>query len=212
MSNFGESLSAASRPQYHTGLDHLETTNSSDDILGILAQPVETFTKPKTPSPKPESRPAQSDSSDEEDQEPRDKAIAAIVEMGFSIGQATHALSQTPSGLDVQAALDNLLSRPSSSASSRYERPPQGKRYTPDPHTRPVQLDRLPPGKRYTPDPHAGKWSDQQQQQHPKDISQIAGEMGTSLLKGAGSLWKSGREKMNTLIHDYQGDSGQADS
>ena len=66
-------------------------------------------------------------------------------------------------------------------------------------------------GNEYTPDPHTRQRSDQQQQQQPKDISQIAGEMGTSLLKGAGSLWKSGREKMTTLIHDYQSDSGQGD-
>jgi hypothetical protein len=197
MTGFGESLAGA-RTRYHTSPGHLETTDSttdstSDDILGILAQPVETFTKPKSPSPKPESpKPSvQEDSSDEDDSEPRDKAIAAIVEMGFSIGQATKALSQTPSGLDVQAALDNLLSRPSSSASARLERPP--------------------PGKRRTPDPHARQRQEQQYTAQQKDISQIAGEVKTSLLKGAGSLWKSGREKMNTFIHEYQGEQGQLD-
>ena len=193
MSSFAESLSSSSRARYHTSPGHLETTNSSDDILGILAQPVETFQKPKSPSPKPPT-PATptAESSDEEDVEPRDKAIAAIVEMGFSVGQATKALSQTTSGLDVQAALDNLLSRPSSSASTHLERPPPGNRRTPDP---------LSKRQRHTPDPHTRH----QSQQPDKDISQIAGELGSTFLKGAGSLWKSGREKMNTIIQEYQG-------
>src|SRR5947207_14101040 len=92
MSSFGDSLYTNPPSRYHSSPGHLETTDSSDDILGILAQPVETFTKPKSPSPKLESQAqTQADSEDEEDQEPRDKAIAAIVEMGFSIGQATRA-------------------------------------------------------------------------------------------------------------------------
>ena len=197
MSSFADSLSSSSRARYHTSPGHLETTNSTDDILGILAQPVETFQKPKSLSPKPTPPPppATQESSDEEDVEPRDKAIAAIVEMGFSVGQATKALSQTATGLDVQAALDNLLSRPSSSASTHLERPPPGKRPTPDPLSTRQQ--------RHTPDPHTRR--DHPSQQPEKDISQIAGELGSSFLKGAGSLWKSGREKMNTLIQEYQG-------
>src|SRR5271170_4005624 len=184
MSSCAESLSSSSRARYHTSPGHLETINSSDDILGILARPVETFQKPKSPSPPPTAPPppaTAADSSDEEDVEPRDKAIAAIVEMGFSVGQATKALSQTSSGLDVQAALDNILSRPSSSASSHLERPIPGKPRTPDPF--PTRQHRQ------TPDPHTSRRRDQQsQQQQDKDISQIAGELGTSFLKGAGTL------------------------
>jgi len=221
MSAFGESLA---RTRYHTSPGYLETTTTSsstsatDDILGVLAQPVETFTKPKPPSPAarqespaPGRTAAKSaaESSDEEDTE-RDKAIAAIVEMGFSIGQATRALSHTPSGTDVQLALNTLLSRPSSAASgvggggrpssssssaARIERPPPGKRRTPDPLTR--QRDH-----------HQEHQHPQQQQQQQKDISQLAGEVGSSLIKGAGSLWKSGREKVSTFIQEYQGEGG----
>jgi len=204
MSSFENGLSVPpGRPQHHTSLGQIESTASSDDILGLLARPVESFQKPiKPPSPAPEIKsasPTERESSEDEDKDPRDKAIAAIVEMGFSIGQATKALSQTPDGLDVQMALDNLLSRPSSSASTRLDRPLQGRRGdTPD-----------TTGQRTTPDPFA-------RQPHPtqqhKDLSQIAGEVGTSLWKGAGSLWKSGREKMNTLIQEYQaGDGGGGD-
>lgn len=187
MSGFAESLSTSDHPSSGP----LDATGS-DDILGILAQPVETFIKPKSPSPKLKTNLPQDDTSDEENLEPRDKAIASIVEMGFSIGQATKALSLTPSGLDVQAALDNLLSRPSSSASSR--------------------LEQLLTSKRQTPDPHGRQRPEPQKQQQPKDTSQIMGGMGTSFLKGAGSLWKSGREKVSTLIQEYQGDTGHGDA
>ena len=197
MSSFADPLSSSTHTRYNTSPGHLEASNSSDDILGLLAQPIETFQKPKTPSPQPPLPPPTpaTESSDEEDVEPRDKAIAAIVEMGFSIGQATKALSQTHSGVDVQAALDSLLSRPSSSASTHLERPPPGQRRTPDPF--PSRQQRL------TPDPHNRRREQPPQQE--KDISQIAGELGSSFLKGAGSLWKSGRDKMNTLIQEYQG-------
>lgn len=175
MSSFENGLTAPSpHPRYHTSPGQLET--SSDDILGLLAQPVESFQKPATPPQKTvprKSTPVEVESSDDEDS-PRDRAIAAIVEMGFSIGQAARALSQTPSGLDVQLALENLLSRPSSAASSR------ARNATPDPARR----GPAPPPQ--------------------KDLSHIAGEVGTSLWKGAGSLWKTGREKVNTLIQEYQ--------
>ena len=198
MSAFDDSLTA-SRTRYHTSPGHLESTNPTDDILGVLSQPIETFTKP-TPSPPKPSTPQPTTitthpdtSSDEEDTD-RDKAIAAIVEMGFTIGQATKALSTTPSGTDIQAALNDLLSRPSSSASGRLDRPSStGRRRTPDP-------SRLTPDSSLRTRGEAG-------QHAQKDLSQIAGEMGTSLLKGAGSLWKSGREKMNTLIQEYQGET-----
>ena len=199
MSGFGESLA---RTRYHTSPGYLETTNSNstDDILGVLAQPIETFTKPKaaspkpvSPSPKPVSRPTTTESSDEEEDTERDRAIASIVEMGFTIGQATKALSQTSSGTDVQQALNTLLSRPSSSAS--VGRPTSSSS---------ARLERPPPGTRRTPDPLARMREQQSSQQ--KDISQIAGGVGSSLLKGAGSLWKSGREKVSTLIQEYNGE------
>lgn len=200
MSGFGESLA---RTRYHTSPGYLETTNSNstDDILGVLAQPVETFTKPKpatpkpvSPSPKPVSRPIATESSGEEEDTERDRAIASIVEMGFTIGQATKALSQTSSGIDVQQALNTLLSRPSSSAS--VGRPTSSSS---------ARLERPPPGRRRTPDPSA-RTREQQLASQQKDISQIAGVVGSSLLKGAGSLWKSGREKVNTLIQEYNGE------
>jgi hypothetical protein len=129
------------RTRYHTSPGLLETTNYSDDPLGILMQPVEAFKKPKSLSLKPQSprpvspRPASqqpTDNSSDEDSEPRDKTISAIVEMGFSIDQATDALAQTPSDIDVQAALEGLLSHPSSSASTHVERHPPERRQTLD--------------------------------------------------------------------------------
>ena len=188
MSGFAESFS---RTRYHSSPGQIETTESSDDILGILAQPVETFAKPKSPSPKPElapEQPAKEESSDDEASNERDKAIASIVEMGFTIGQATRALAQTPSRTDVEAAINSLVSRPSSSASARHERP----------HPANQRMEDFP--QRHTPDPQSRPSS------QPKGISQMAGEVGTSLLKGAGSLWKSGREKMNIFIQEWEGD------
>jgi hypothetical protein len=196
--------SLGSRTRYHTSPGHLEITNSSDDPLGILAQPVEAFKKPKSPSPKPQSpKPASpqpafrqpADDSSDEDSEPRDKAIAAIVEMGFSIGQATKALAQTPSGIDIQAALEGLLSRPSSSASARVERYPPERRQTPDSRLQ------IPNGRQQPPLSARSR-----PQQLAEDTTQMAG-LGTSLLKGAGTLWKQGREKVNTILQEYQGET-----
>ena len=63
--------------------------------------------------------------------------LGQIVEMGFSVAQARKALSTTKDGMDVQAALENLLNGGSAGSGSeereRESRPPPPQRRVPPP-------------------------------------------------------------------------------
>ena len=80
-------------------------TADEDDFLGDLGKPVEEVRRhapsTKTPSPVHEAR------SDSED--PWNKAVAELVDMGFSAEQAQQALTESGSGLDIQAAVGWIL-------------------------------------------------------------------------------------------------------
>ena len=92
--------------------------NAADDdfdILGDLSKPVSEL----PPRPAPQQAPPASD--------PKDHAIAEIMDMGFSAEQAQQALGETDSGVDVQAAISWLLdqahskSKPATLAPTRGE-------------------------------------------------------------------------------------------
>ncbi|CAE6439829.1 unnamed protein product [Rhizoctonia solani] len=92
-----------------------------DDLLGELGKPVSQTRKEQ---PRPSRSPAPTDRREstpvERHGSPPPHILGQIVEMGFSIQQAKRALANTPTGMDVQVALESLLA--AGNAGSREDR------------------------------------------------------------------------------------------
>ncbi|KAI5781177.1 hypothetical protein EDC01DRAFT_789770 [Geopyxis carbonaria] len=164
-----------------------------DDILGDLAKPVSELPRPQpTPSPQPQRRAPSTD--------PRDPAIAEIMDMGFTAEQARRALGQTETGLDVEGAVGWLLedahrkSRPAStnperSSSAQRSREASGSR------TRRTREEN---------DAAVPVWA--RKQEGEKDVAAIAADIGGTLFKSANSLWSAGRKKVEKAVAEFQTD------
>ncbi|KAI0658585.1 hypothetical protein C8Q70DRAFT_1045574 [Cubamyces menziesii] len=103
-------------------------SSDEDDILGDLSKPVEKLAARQssarnTPSPQPPHSGQRSRAVS-----PPPHVLGQIVEMGFSIQQARVALAATDTGLDVQAALDMLLSNGAASSSPAPEQQQESRR------------------------------------------------------------------------------------
>ncbi|KAH9965766.1 hypothetical protein BC827DRAFT_1179701 [Russula dissimulans] len=183
-----------------------DDSGSDGDILGDLGRPV--HERPAERPFPPDVAPADRKPS------PPPHLIGQIVEMGFSPGQARAALASTESGLDIQAALETLLSdAPRSSPPSaaqissgrtqrergRFqdddgwgdEQPDLGSsRPRPQHQSRPSQ-ERIPPSSSET----------NYQQQADKIITQ-ASEIGTQLFQRANAFWKEGKSRVQKVYEE----------
>lgn len=162
------------------------TDQDDDDFLGLLGKSVSEL--PLVEQEKQHTSPQV---------DPRDAAIAELMDMGFSLKQARKALAETHTGLDVQQAVGWLLneahqrSREASLASTSVSlgggsrnvlEPGQGNRDS---------EDRKP------------TWASGRSGSE-KDITKIASEVGNNLFKGANSLWTQGKKKMERAIQELQ--------
>jgi tetratricopeptide (TPR) repeat protein len=179
---------------------HAPQTQDDDDfdILGDLAKPVSEL----PPRPPPEPTPPPKSVSPPPSADPRDPAIAEIMDMGFTAEQAKRALAETDTGLDVQMAVSWLLeeahrnSRPTASASSsRQDRPRQSRQDSSRSRTRGEQEreDNMPAWAR------GGRSGGGE-----KDLGAIAAEMGGNLFKSANNLWSTGRKKMERAVAEFK--------
>ena len=85
-----------------------------DDFLGDLGKPVEEVRKQRQPTPpqkpaRPASPPSRESSTGDGGTDPWDKAVAELVDMGFTASKARQALTESGQGLNVQAAVGWLL-------------------------------------------------------------------------------------------------------
>lgn len=189
---------AATRSQGSRPTVQLE---DDDDVLGLLGRPVSELPPPKSPS---------SPSSVATEYHPVDKAVAELVDMGFSQEKSREALAATETGLDVQAAVGWLLHQ--AHAESR------GKSHMP--------VDRGIHGSRAdiaTADGGSAEPAWMRQSSRPsssrqrsesgripgadKDAAKYASELGNNLFKTANSLWKTGQKKLNKAVADFNADN-----
>ena len=196
------------------------TTNDDDDFLGLLGKPVsELPPKPPVEQLKPTS-PAQ-EQGQSAGGDPRDAAIAELMDMGFSLVQSRKALAETDTGLDVQQAVGWLLNeahRQSRAASSPSVATPVGQR---DGSRGAHQEDNRRQGNRE--DERRGTSTSRRRdgsghrQPQPawaresggasggeKDIAAIASEVGNNLFKSANSLWSVGKKRMEKAMKELQ--------
>lgn len=182
-----------------------------DDFLGDLGKPVEEIRRP-TPS---ERTPPTGSESEAASADPWDKAVAELVDMGFSVEQAGQALTESGSGLDIQAAVSWILkdahmqakAKQQNRSSSRNNMPSNGG----------VRAgSREPPNREKTPAWMRDEGRDRSLPRHPDshspangeaDFSKAAAAMGSNFLKTANSLWKTSQKKVQKAVAEFQQDS-----
>ncbi|KAI5365073.1 Putative UBA-like superfamily, tetratricopeptide-like helical domain superfamily [Septoria linicola] len=181
-----------------------------DDILGDLGKPV---TARPAPSPKKERGPERQAVSEAwGSEQPEDRALAELVDMGFPADNARLALSEN--GGDVQGAVGWLLQqaheqskqKARTEAGDRRASPPSASR---SPQRRPREQDSVPAWMREGLRPSSAN-AHRQDSRSPangdKDAAAVAQEYGTKFLKGATSLWKASQKQMAKTVAEFQQD------
>ncbi|KAM0234612.1 hypothetical protein ACHAP5_010052 [Fusarium lateritium] len=183
-----------------------------DDFLGDLARPVdEVRRKQEITQPRPEpGKPIEEEDSSSSDEsappareqfterqprvnkDPFDRAVAQLVDYGFSADDARRALVESGEGYNAQAAVNWLLDE----AHRKSKEQAQGKTSSASssrPTSRPPRGDSRSPA--------AGE----------QDLTKTAAAVGNSLFKTANSLWKTGQKKVQQAVADFQqeGDPSQ---
>ena len=183
----------------------VSTDAGDDDVLGLLGKPFDPSQR-KQHQEEPESRVPETRSNNH----PQDRAVAELVDMGFTVDKARQALETTESGLDVQAAVSHLLNSAHQEARERT----QSRHQTSNGHLDEVpqrgRVDRRQAGRRRTHVEDDGGpviQRRQEQSQAEKDPGQMASEFGASFLKTANSLWKQGQKKVQQAVQEFNSDS-----
>lgn len=195
--------------------------DADDDILGLLAKPVSEFKKDE-PKPAVEERQQRQRERSSSPMNAHDRAVAELVDMGFSADRSAIALATTDSGLDVQAAVGWILNQAHADAKQRTREPSQdrSRRRLDESDERSSRGNSRPSAREgrggepipaWMRDEDARSRSGQRRQdgqKQEKDVTQVASEIGSSLFKSANSLWKTGRKQVQKAVADFQQDGG----
>lgn len=197
-------------------------TNDDDDILGLLGKPINEFQKKAEPTPRLTTKEVNREPSPDMSN-PQAKAVAELVDMGFPADKAAVALTNTESGLDVQAAVGWLLNQAHAEAKQKsQQRGNDRPRRSPDAlEDRPSRSGNRSGEKRS--DGHNAQglnpaWMSGEQSRsrsgqrrqdgnsgaQEKDVAQYASDIGSTLFKSANSLWKTGRKQVQKAVADFQ--------
>lgn len=188
--------------------------DTEDDVLGLLGRPVSEFPK------KPTTERVAPKIIQELYGHPQERAASELVDMGFAPDKARIALESTETGTDVQAAVGWLLNQAHEDA--RKKTKSQNQDDEPDRSTKTSQTRRAP-GRRKSSTSGAAKpaWMKDEERSSggprrpdskspvngEKDPAQYASEIGSKVFKTAGSLWKTGTQKLNQAVQEFNSDS-----
>ncbi|KAI9791602.1 MAG: hypothetical protein M1816_003688 [Peltula sp. TS41687] len=189
------------------------TAEDEVDFLGLLGKPVNaTFsTRSAELTPVPASVNA---TSDVDEAGPEQKAVSELVEMGFSAEKAREALATTETGMDVQAAVGWLLDAAHREAKDRQNSQKSTRRDTP--RTDATNMDELSNMDRVKPawmhqNSRSGSSQNRSDHRSPKrgekDITLVASDIGSNLLKSANNIWKTGKKRVQKTVDELQYDS-----
>jgi tetratricopeptide (TPR) repeat protein len=192
---------------------HIQASSSQlddDDVLGLLAKPVSDIQKPDE-NPEQDKKPSTQTKVD-----PRDRAVAELVDMGFSADNARQALETTESQTDVSTAVSWLLQQAHAEARQQVEAQRKSlgssrsgiERSSSSRNREEHRSDRSPMDE-------YGRGQEPRQPRRggaigplgEKDPTQLAAELGNNLLKTAGSLWKTGTKRVQQAVQDFNSDS-----
>ncbi|KAI9838158.1 MAG: hypothetical protein M1837_002620 [Sclerophora amabilis] len=206
-----------------TPVQRIEQPTAGDDddnVLGLLAKPVsDLYTAQKLAH--------DLDSHDESigvKDDPRDRAVADLVDMGFPADKAQEALAETDTGRDVQAAVSWLLNEAHRKAKAKSTGPVsaegRSRREDVGGQRQPSKSDRnrhddlerdesVPAWMRQSSRSNSAQRRNDTKSpsEGEKDIGQFASEMGNNLFKSANTLWNTGRKKVQKAVTELQYDS-----
>lgn len=183
--------------------------DADNDILGMLGKPVlQVSSADNRQAQQAEKRPQRNVN----DEQARDKAIAELMDMGFPIERCQDALGHTSNGLNVQEAVSFLLNQAHAQSNSRTrtvhpmdERRGRSARLTERIPVEPSHTHNAVPSWLRTQEALPRSES-QSSASSDKDVTQYASEIGASLFKSAGSLWKTSQKKVQRVVADLQQD------
>ncbi|KAK7751224.1 auxilin-like clathrin-binding protein required for normal clathrin function [Diatrype stigma] len=203
------------RAQPHLHPQPSAATDGDDDILGDLGKPVDQVRRQAPPQPRAEpGKPIEdsdSDSSSEPETLPRDggsdpfdRAVAELIDMGFSQEMARRGLTESGAGLNIQAAVGWLLDDAHKQARSK-----QTPRDSPVEHSRRQESNRSrnngsPAWMSEGQTSSAPRRGESSSPAYGDELSKKAAAMGTSFFKTANSLWKSGQKQVQKAVADLQ--------
>ncbi|KAK7541458.1 hypothetical protein IWX49DRAFT_576953 [Phyllosticta citricarpa] len=207
----------ASRPKPQA-LSQPTSFEQDDDILGDLGKPVSEIRREPVEPPRQNGTARSGEVQPASEIDPRDRAVAELVEMGFPADKSVEALARTNGGIDIQAAVGYLLNQAHEEARHKSQRR-QEERGRDSPFA-PEGDRRTRETKRSNRDDNAsdavpawmreqGSRSSSQRRQdgrtptEEKDVAQYAQEFGNTFLKSANSLWKQGQKKMQKALADF---------
>jgi hypothetical protein len=177
--------------------------NDDDDFLGLLGKPVSEAASARATSNSPAPSPqAQAD-------DPRDRAVAELVDMGFPPEKAAEALQSTESGVDVQAAVGWLLNQ----AHSESRQKARSKAGLPPEEHPPRHREEQRPRKQNVPswmkegETEGRRGDSRSPQPHERVVGEMATSFGNSFFKTANSLWKQGSKKVQQAVQEFNGEA-----
>ncbi|KAK3327651.1 hypothetical protein B0T19DRAFT_169536 [Cercophora scortea] len=193
--------------------------DDDDDFLGDLAKPVDQVRRP-TPKPtfkqEPEpGKPIEDSSSSSDDEQtstpndPFDKAVAQLVDYGFTPENARRGLTESGRGLDVQAAVNWLLDDAHRQAKEQAMRK-KGSREQPGNSDERASSQARSSGPARRRDEFPSDAPRNRDNQTPAsvdgDFTKTAAAVGSNFLKTANSLWKTGQKKVQKAVSEFQQD------
>ncbi|KAI9664257.1 MAG: hypothetical protein M1831_002436 [Alyxoria varia] len=184
-----------------------------DDILGDLAKPVSETAAKRAQEGRSQAKNHSTQAASFDD--PRDKAIAELLDMGFEVERAQDALAQTSNGSDIQAAISILLNQAHEDSHGKSKPRPRTQRAASSSDKRnrrgtgSAAEDAVPPWMKKSQRQYKG--DAQSPASEEKDVAQYATEFGNSVFKSANMLWKEGQKRMQKAVADlaHEGESGQ---
>ncbi|KAK3378262.1 hypothetical protein B0H63DRAFT_397649 [Podospora didyma] len=191
--------------------------DEEDDLLGDLAKPVDQIRRPTpavTREPEP-GKPIEDSSSDSEVEQisapddPFDKAVAQLVDYGFTPENARRGLLESGAGLNVQAAANWLLDDAHRQAKEKSKGRKDPGQLVGNGEERASSHSRnAGPGRRR--DELPGDSIRGRDNRSPAaidgDFTKTAAVVGASFLKTANSLWKTGQKKVQKVVSEFQQD------
>ncbi|KAI2643154.1 hypothetical protein GGS21DRAFT_495011 [Xylaria nigripes] len=196
--------------------------NDDDDVLGDLGKPVEEVLR-KVQATEPTRQPGkpieESDSDSDSgsgsgsnepprhvESDPFDKAVAELVDMGFTAENAIRGLTESGAGINVEAAVSWLLDDAHRQARNK-QRPREDSAQAERVNSR----SRESRGAAWMRDDEANGGSSHRDTRSPVQIDEIskkAAVMGSNFLKTANSLWKTGQMQVQKAVAEFQQDGG----
>jgi tetratricopeptide (TPR) repeat protein len=204
---------AQAQPQHNPNI------TEEDDFLGDLGKPVEEVRR-KMEAAQPKrvpGKPIEESDSDSEPEapssapgpDPFDKAVAELVDMGFTAENARRGLTESGAGINVQAAVSWLLDD-----AHRQARNKQKSHASPSGREMGEREDgnsRDNRGAAWMRNDDVSGMPSRGNTQSPgssEDLSKRAAAVGSSIFKTANSLWKTGQKQVQKAVADFQQDGG----